>query len=194
MQNFAATCEQIAATTKKLEKTRLVADYLKSLELRVNFRPPRDEEQARVAQLIQKTNQFNLSLRRRSEQEVRVLCGSHQVRVVSAADKFGDYGLVGVSIAKREGDFVALDSWLVSCRALGRGVEDAFLHGIAEEARTARAKRLQARYTKGPRNEPIKCFLEKAGFKSNGDGVFEMDLANPTAAPRHIAFEIEPAD
>ena len=111
--------------------------YLASLELKAVMQRASEEELARVSQLLQKTNQFNLSLRRRTLPETRALLPVHDIWVMSASDRFGDYGLVGVCIARRDDESLFLDSFLMSCRALGRGIEEAFLHGIAQHAHSA---------------------------------------------------------
>jgi predicted enzyme involved in methoxymalonyl-ACP biosynthesis len=83
-----------------------------------------------------------------------------------------------------------LDSLLVSCRALGRGVEEAFLHGLVEQARSAGAKRLCAPFVAGPRNQPMKDFLMKHGFRAVAGGDYELKLSGAPAAPEHLDLEI----
>jgi FkbH-like protein len=144
-----------------------------------------------VSQLIQKTNQFNLSLKRRTLPEIRALRPEFDIWVVSASDRFGDYGLVGVCFSRKEGDALYLDSLLVSCRALGRGIEEAFLCGIARKASLAGVSRLYGHYLKGSRNEPMKIFLEKNGFTVRADGAYEAVLDRVPTAPGHLQLRIE---
>ena len=93
---------------------------------------PDGHELARVAQLTQRTNQFNSSLKRRTISEVMALSSEAKVLVLKGRDRFGDYGSTGLAIMRPESsDGVwELDTLLMSCRVLGRGVEDAFLHAM----------------------------------------------------------------
>ena len=182
--------QQDVARKSLQQSTGSLEDYLVSLELRVEMRQAREEDLPRVAQLTQKTNQFNLSLKRRTLQEIRALQPGFDIWVLSASDRFGDYGLVGGCIARVDNGALMVDTLLVSCRALGRGVEDAFLHGIAQRAQSAGAKKLQATYAAGTRNEPIKHFLERGGFLSRENGTYELALTQIPPRPRHLKFEI----
>ncbi len=144
--------------------------YLQALELKVTMHRAREEDLPRVSQLLLKTNQFNLSLKRRTLPEMRALLPGHDIWVASVRDRFGDYGLVGVCITRPENGSLVLDSLLMSCRALGRGAEAAFLHGITRHARTAGCHSLRGEFVPGPRNQPMQQFLEKSGFTLNPDG------------------------
>jgi len=105
-----------------------VEEYLASLNMVATIHEAKPSEMPRVAQLMQRTNQFNLTTRRHSEQHIKALCGRQDaaVFVVCLRDRFGDLGLVGVMIAEREGATAQIDSLLLSCRALGRCLERAF--------------------------------------------------------------------
>ena len=157
----------------------------------MEIRKAREEDLVRVHQLVQKTNQFNLSLKRRSLPEIKALQPEHDIWVLSASDRFGSYGMVGGCISRREDDALVLDSLLLSCRALGRGVEEAFLHGLAKKASAIGAKRLRAHYVKGPRNQPIESFLIKHGFNGSNGGTHEVEVTRAPAAPGHLKLEIE---
>ena len=145
----------------------------------------------RVVQLLQKTNQFNLSLRRRTLAEVQALLPDHDLRVMTACDRFGDYGLVGICISRQQADAVFLDSFLISCRALGRGMEEAFLHAIARSANTNGAKFLRGRFVEGPRNQPMKHFLKKTGFREVTVGMYELEADLVPPAPPWIDLAID---
>jgi FkbH-like protein len=165
--------------------------YLRALELKVIVHPAREEDLPRVSQLLQKTNQFNLSLKRRTLPETRALRPAHEIWVVSVSDRFGDYGMVGVCIARPENGSLFLDSFLMSCRALGRGAETAFLHSIASKARSMGVKSLLGELVTGPRNQPMEQFLQKSGFTKNGGGLCELDLDHAPAAPAHLCLEVQ---
>ncbi|MCF6526528.1 HAD-IIIC family phosphatase, partial [Streptomyces sp. JJ36] len=143
------------------------ADFIASLGLRVDVGPPAGEQQRqRVSQLTFRTNQFNLSTVRRDETALRELLADPavRVRVARVADRFGDYGLVGAAVVREEdgGTAAVLDTFLMSCRVLGRGVEHAFLSALGEELREAGVAELRAPYVPSERNTPVRRFLDSA--------------------------------
>jgi FkbH-like protein len=171
---------------KELERsTGSLADYLAWLETRAEFGPPRRTEIARVAQLTQKTNQFNLTTRRYSEGEITALAagGDSEVTRLSAADKVSDLGLVGVAITRYQGDVAEIDSFLMSCRALGRGLEDGLLHIVADSARRRGAATVRGVFRKTRKNDLCADFYERNGFartESTPDGsVWELAVDRP---------------
>ena len=167
-------------------------DYLRQLELRVEFRLAEERDLPRVAQLTQKTNQFNLSLRRRTLDEIRAMGDGVEIFVISATDRFGDYGTVGAAIlaaGSSGNESVELETWLLSCRALGRGIEQAFLAFIGEAARTRGALYLEAPLVHGPRNQPLRTFVEQSGFKAAENDLLRLNLNEIPAAPDHIRRE-----
>src|SRR5262249_9184055 len=151
---------------RELDAAVSLDEYLQRLELEVDVSHADDRSLPRVAQLTQRTNQFNLSLRRRTLDELRALSADAVVLVVGARDRFGDYGLVGASILRGTGrpDYWELDTFLMSCRALGRGVEDAFLHDVAAVAAERGGTTLRAPHTPGQRNGQVRDFLARTGF------------------------------
>ena len=167
-----------------------LSSYLSSLELRVVMRASTPADVLRVAQLTQKTNQFNLSLKRRSEAEVRSLPHGYATYVIEAADRFGDYGLVGVCILYRPSDQperVELDTLLISCRALGRGIEDATLYGLLELVRSSGSGCLEAELVVGPRNQPVADFLRRGEFTQSQPGRYILPADRGCSIPSHIA-------
>jgi FkbH-like protein len=144
-----------------------IEDYLESLEIVAEIRKPRPGEIARVAQLTQKTNQFNLTTRRYSEEDIArlVACEDTAVYSLTARDKFGALGLVGVFIAKREGRFGSIDSYLLSCRALGRDLEMAFLSRVVGELeRQWGVEGWRAEYRRTSKNAQVADFWDRSGF------------------------------
>jgi FkbH-like protein len=196
-----------AVTTEDLERTAMIQQeqrrqegraaaggmesYLASLELVVEMRLAEAADLPRVAQLTQKTNQFNLSLKRRSLVEIQALSRDARVFVISAHDRFGDYGLVGVCILApsaaqpRQFEF---DTFLMSCRALGRGIEDAVLFGVCTAVEAEGATRLLAPFAEGSRNQPIREFLIRTGFREGAKGVFELSPLGDVNLPAHVAW------
>src|SRR5262249_16191429 len=144
--------------------------YLRSLELVVRVRKASSEDVARVAQLTQKTNQFNITTIRRSEAEIAALVPDERARVWGrdGSDRFGGYGLTGVPMrVVKDAESVELDTFLMSCRVLGRGVETAILSVVAEEAKRIGARRIAARFVPTAKNAPAKEFLPAHHFEGS---------------------------
>ncbi len=164
--------------------------YLESLQLVVEIQAAQEIDLARVAQLTQKTNQFNLSLIRRSLTEIREIHKSGTILVLNVKDRFGDYGLVGVAILKPENGCMLLDTFLISCRILGRGVEQAFLCTLFDFAYHKNLKAILAPYRSGSRNGQVKTFLLKMGFSQNQSDVLEAEVANAPKKPGHVKMQV----
>ncbi|QDL94557.1 HAD-IIIC family phosphatase (plasmid) [Paroceanicella profunda] len=174
--------------------------YLRSLDMVCTLRPFDAERRARIAQLINKSNQFNLTTRRRSEAEVAALTAAPGWFTLQArlADRFGDNGMIGVVIAEARGPDWVIDTWLMSCRVLKRRVEEAVLAVLAGAARAAGAERLTGRYIPTPKNALVRGHYPALGFTSGGPGATEgetlwhLDLAGwqpPDDLPMDIVDE-----
>jgi len=136
-------------------------EFLASLALEVTIEPMRPEQAARVAQLTQRTNQMNTSGVRRTEAEVRAL--DAECLTVTVRDRFGDYGLTGVLIFREAGRALAVENFLLSCRALGRGVEHRMAARLGEIAAARGLERVEIAFAAGKRNQPAAAFLESLG-------------------------------
>lgn len=145
-------------------KTHGLDEFLAGIGLRIAVGPMAPHQLSRVAQLTQRTNQFNLSGRRRDDAEVAELAArdDHAVLAVEVEDRFGAYGLTGVVIARREQDQLVVDSFLLSCRVLGRRVERAILAALGRIAARWGCTRILAPCVPTERNEPIRQFLAQA--------------------------------
>jgi FkbH-like protein len=160
-------------------------DFERSLELKLDFFRAGAPELDRVTQLINKTNQFNLTTVRRTVDEVRQLMDSGRYRVhgLRVADKYGEYGLTGVVIAEILADQSRLyiDTLLLSCRVLGRGVDTALLSAIADEARAAGLKEITAAFRPTEKNAPAAAFLPNHAFQAAADGswIIAVDAIPP---------------
>jgi FkbH-like protein len=132
----------------------------------------------RIAQLVNKTNQFNLTTIRRDEAEVATLLSSaaHRVYAAEVSDRFGGYGLVAVAVVECATDVWELDTFLMSCRVLRRGVEDAVLQSIADDAVAAGATTLRGVYLPTLKNGQTATFYPDRGFREIGEGRFEAAL------------------
>jgi FkbH-like protein len=155
-------------------------EYLADLGLVVDLAIADEFAIPRVAQLINKTNQFNLTTRRDSEATVRALAASdrHEVYAARVRDRFGDHGLVGGAILSREDDAWVVDSFLLSCRVLGRGVETAILSGLVGRVRDEGGGLLRGLFVPTEKNAPARDFYERHGFRLRGEheGMQEWEL------------------
>jgi FkbH-like protein len=161
-----------------------VEDFLRNLNMSAQVGRCDADTLDRVHQLIQKTNQFNLTTRRHNIDDVRRFMDSPTAAVtwLRLRDRYGDLGLVCVGIIDRlDGESWVVDTLLMSCRVMGRQVEDAFLAYLAELARTAGAKRLRGIYRPTAKNSPVKDFYSERDFVDLGgdaEHVYEADLLN----------------
>ena len=143
-------------------------DYLRKLETVATVGRADDLSIPRIAQLTRKTNQFNLSTHRYSDEEVAALAASPDAGVywLKVTDRFGDNGIVGAAILKFRDGKSELDTFLLSCRVIGRTVETAFLSRLLEEARSHKAGvAMTAWFLPTAKNEPVRDFLPKHDFR-----------------------------
>ena len=135
-----AMYKQEAERARFQKQAPTIDEFLAGLDLRITISEPAPEQVDRVAQLTQRTNQFNFTTVRRNDGEIRRLGESGlECRAVEVSDRFGDYGLVGVMIFGARGEALEVDTFLLSCRVLGRGVEHRMLNELGEIARRRRA-------------------------------------------------------
>jgi FkbH-like protein len=167
--------------------------HLKSLELKVAARRLRTCDVPRAAQLTQKTNQFNLTTIRRTEAEVELLRRDPEwsLYVLEVVDRFGDYGQTGLIFARRaDAHTWHLDTVLVSCRVLGRGVESAFLWQVIEDLTGRGVRTLTARVVPTAKNGPAMDFLPRHGFECDSqDNWSRGPLPGQPFDVDHIASE-----
>ncbi len=157
-----------SAIARKLEQTASSPEeFYRSLEQELEVRRVTPMTLARIAQLTQKTNQFNTTTKRYSEQQIQAMeQNAHRVYSLRVKDRYADNGLVGVAILAEKGEVCEIDTLLLSCRVIGRTVETAFLSKLAEEARTAGATRLEGWFLPTKKNAPAKDFYAQHGFEA----------------------------
>ena len=160
------------AARQQLEESATdIAAFISSLEVVIDIATPEDSEWPRLAQLTQRTNQFNFTTVRRTEPEMRALPGSQSsVLRIKVRDRFGDYGIVGLVIAVATGRALVVDTFLLSCRVLGRGVEHAIVRRLGEIARESGLTHVDLPYIATSKNEPARAFIESvaAPFAERG--------------------------
>jgi FkbH-like protein/non-ribosomal peptide synthase protein (TIGR01720 family) len=142
-------------------KAPSLREFIDSLELKIEIDATLADDYARVAELSARTNQFNLTRRRYSEADLASRIGNHSLGALSIrlADRFGDYGLVGVVLYAQEEQVLSVENMLLSCRALGRGVEHRMLVELASIALELNCISLSLAYVPSERSQPIADFL-----------------------------------
>ncbi|GGO01477.1 hypothetical protein GCM10010116_02790 [Microbispora rosea subsp. aerata] len=152
-----------------------LADFFATLDLRVTITPAGPEHEARAAQLAERTNQFNLSGTRRLDGEERF--------VVDVRDRFGDYGVVGLTDVRTEGDTLRVGAFLLSCRALGRGVEHRMLAHLGALARERGLAKVALAFRATERNRPAADFLATLPAEPYGEDAawYVLDAADAAA-------------
>lgn len=181
---------------KELQQTaHSIEEFYLSLAMRAVIRPLASAMLPRVAQLIQKTNQFNLTGHRYSAAEIRALAEQHNCKIytLSLNDRFGDNGLVGVAILIWEAEICRIDVLLLSCRVMGRTVETAFLAFLAERAQAYGARYLAGEFIPTAKNMPVRDFYQQQGFMPhNEDGRWwRYDLlTGHLHAPHYIELDL----
>ncbi|MGH9832141.1 MAG: HAD-IIIC family phosphatase [Blastocatellia bacterium] len=170
--------------TESRQSTTSLEDFYRSLAQEIEIAAVNSQTLARVAQLTQKTNQFNLTTRRYSEQQIAEMAVDSSCRVYSARvkDRFGDHGLVGVAIIREADGAWEIDNLLLSCRVIGRTVETAILSFVADEARARGVKQLQGWFLPTKKNIPAKDFYPSHHFQmldeTENGALWEMNLSN----------------
>lgn len=143
-------------------------DYYKSLEMVAIIKPVNIFILPRIAQLTQKTNQFNLTTKRYTEKDIEAMSESGRFLIYSieVADRFGDNGIVGTCILhKISPEDWYIDTFLLSCRVMNRTIENAFMAFIYEQAKKNNVKRLVGEYIPTKKNKPVEYFYTTLGFK-----------------------------
>ena len=160
-----------------------VEDYIRELGITITIEQNDPVSIPRLSQLTLKTNQFNLTTRRYGEGELlQMIEDGAVIFAANVSDKFGDYGKTIMAIVKQgEGGVALLDTFLMSCRVMGRGVEGEFMKYVANELCAAGLKQMDAMYTQTAKNAPAKGFLPALGFAETdqlGDTIhYSIDLA-----------------
>jgi FkbH-like protein len=161
-------------------------DFYVFLEQEAEIVPIQPLTLVRIAQLTQKTNQFNLTTQRYTEQQITEMSKRPDYDVVSirVRDRYGDHGLVGVAIARDRNADCLIDTFLLSCRVIGRSIETALLSMVAERAQARGCTRLLGRFLPTKKNAPARNFYEQHGFRlvsqSEQEFIWDFDLKKNT--------------
>ncbi len=152
-------------------KTMSLDEYLHSLSIRYTIHRNPEKQIQRIAQLTQKTNQFNLTTRRYTETEIRefIQSDSADVFTLEYEDKFGKEGIVGVMITIIKNDMATIDTFLLSCRIIGRQMEHRFLQDVATALKDRGIETIIGEYMETPKNILVKNLYPDLGFSPSDD-------------------------
>lgn len=182
-----------------------MADFIAGLNLQIRIESASPNQIPRLAQLTIRTNQFNTTTKRRSEGELTRLAedGRHKLLSVSVSDRFGDYGLVGFILCETRPDSLVADSFMLSCRVLGKGVEHRMLAELGRIAHAANLAHVEVPFVATAKNKPALDFLNHVGacFRQGSSGslqfhfpadvaagiIFDPQNAEPVPAPNVVA-------
>lgn len=159
-----------------------MASYLESLQMESVMSEFLPVDVPRLSQLINKSNQFNLTTHRRSEAEVLAVMNDKNFvgYSVRLKDRFGDHGLISVIIGEKSGETMKIDTWLMSCRVLKRGVEEEVLNELVRLAKSKDCQSLLGTFLPTPKNEMVRDFYARMGFtlttESETKREFELKL------------------
>lgn len=174
-----------------------VDDWLASLDVRVIAAPVTAVSLKRIVQLMNKTNQLNMRTRRTSEKELlQWLEEGHNRNLVSVtvSDRFGDLGLTGVISWEQAGSAIEIVDYVLSCRAMGRKIEQLMVHLAVQAASRARCEQVIARFFATAKNRPCLEFWENSGFANIEKNIFTWNTADDYPKPEFITLEgsVEP--
>jgi len=168
-------------------------EFLKKLDIKVTIKKADEFTIPRISQLTLKTNQFNLTTHRYQEEDIRNFSKDPKkiVGCTRVEDKFGDNGITGVYIINKDNDVEwTIDSFLLSCRIIGRGVEYGILDHIIQKAKKEGVKKIKGKYIPTKKNKPAENFLPDFGFtKENDFWVYSTD--KPVKRQDHLMIKIE---
>ncbi|HLH32926.1 MAG TPA: HAD-IIIC family phosphatase [Terriglobia bacterium] len=178
--------------SKTKQAFQSVEDWLKSLDMEVSIEALSKANVARAAQLFNKTNQMNLATRRLNEKELLDWAAEdqHEIYVFRVSDKFGDYGLTGLLGLKVDDGRALITDYLLSCRVMGRGLEQLMLSAAIDRARCAGVSEVRAKYVPTSKNAPCLSFLlNQSQFQNDGEHRFKWPVSDPYPCPAHIVVK-----
>jgi len=177
--------EQYRQNAKRLnDKIKFISeeDYLKSLDMQLTFIRVNEYNITRIAQMTQKTNQFNLTTRRYKVDDIKMLVDQgHDVFCLDVKDKFGDNGITAAAIVKYHDNCAEIDSFLLSCRIIGRGIEKQFLLQILNKISDKGCIMVSSSYIPTKKNKQTERFFDTMGFNferksDNGERTYSFTI------------------
>jgi amino acid adenylation domain-containing protein/FkbH-like protein len=189
----AAFYHQDARRQDLREKASSFEEFIEGLELRMDIGPVTEDEVARASQLTQRTNQFNACPQPRDEAALNEACRGMRAQIVKVRDRFGDYGAVGLMFTREDGGRLWAETFLLSCRALGKGVEQRMLRHLGDLAEQLGLGELAIWFNDTGRNQPVKKFLESVeGRWEDGVRIIPAAAARRCPLVPMAAAEVKP--
>jgi len=186
----AAAYQAEAVRVQERDRSGSYDEWLRGLKLKVRVSELNEANITRIAQLLNKTNQMNLSTRRMTAAEIEAWASTpgHKLWAFRVLDKFEDAGITGIASMAVGSDEAWIVDFVLSCRVIGRQVEEAMLYQALTYASEHGARVVSAEYVPTPKNGPCLRFLERSGENGNGH-IFRWNLQRPFAPPPHIELE-----
>lgn len=168
-----------------------IDDYLQSLGMQISCSPVTAANLKRTVQLLNKTNQMNLRTRRLTEAQLREWLDSpcNQMLTFRVADRFGDYGLTGLASMTIDGSTAEVADFVLSCRVMGRGIEQLMVSILVQQAIDAGAECLRFTYLRTDRNAPCRAFLDEQSLLEKRGDCFWWPVSHRYSAPDHFTVE-----
>jgi len=169
-----------------------ISEFLRTLDVKVTIVEANSFTIPRVSQLTQKTNQFNMTTKRYREEDIKNFAESNKFTVLSAKveDKFGDNGIAGMAIVEKDEKKWCIDTFLLSCRVIGRRIEETLIARIVDEAQKEKVQTLIGHFIPTKKNAPARDFYKNSGFKLINEiddlQIWEFDVAKGFAYPDFI--------
>jgi len=164
------------------ERASSYESFIDGLELKMDIEPVTEDDISRASQLTQRTNQFNACPQPRDEAALMLACRGMRAQLVKVSDRFGDYGSVGLMCTREDSGRLWAETFLLSCRALGKGVEQRMLRYLGELATELKLSELAIWFNDTGRNQPVREFLESIpGTWDNGVRVIPVEAATTCA-------------
>jgi len=172
-KQYQAEAERVSSVAKFAN----IDEYLASLEMVSDVKEVDSFSLPRVAQLTQRSNQFNLRTQRYTDEDLKSMIESKEYIAISytLVDKYGDNGLISAVVLKKEKDFMFVDTWIMSCRVLKRTMEPFVLNTIVEEAKKLGYSKLIGEYLPTAKNGMVKDHYKNFGFDEK-EGRWELNI------------------
>ena len=182
--------------SRLFESSSTFEDFLRSLDLKVSITDMEEGQIQRVSQMTLRTNQFNLTTIRRNESEIARLSASdhHACLVADVSDRFGNYGLVGLVVLEFKDDLLDVDTFLLSCRALGKGVEFSLLNELGKRAMAKGLASVRLTYQPTRKNQPALNFLMSLGAEYRQETEEGLTVVIPAGIAADMTMKASPSE
>jgi FkbH-like protein len=193
-ENDTSRTKQYQEEAKRVEFSQSITnmdDYLKSLNMKVKIQPFQDIDIERIAQLTQRSNQFNLRTIRYTTNEIIEIQkdATYLTASVEMEDKFGTYGLISAVIIRIDGKQSYIDTWIMSCRVLKRGVEATLMNYVVTQLMNLNVTHLNGEYIPTAKNELVRNLLAELGMGIESPNKYQLPLKEYTPFISYIQLE-----